>query len=195
MATRHIFRCNFCGFEIKHTRGLSFYLDLESGMLKRTILSGIRKPYGTDSILYGYIVNKYCSHCRKFMDIYYLKSRGENYNIELAGELLATLLPDERLYERVKAIKVIALMDSIRGSGSADFNEFIKPKTDLSQVKKSDNILINLEGMDYNLTLDGERIPLDTCPKCIGEIHYFSENDGCPRCGSKLNRPLVGFLD
>ena len=195
MATRYVFRCDFCGFEVKRTNGLSFYLDLESGMLKRPILSGIRRPYGTDSILYGYIVNKYCSNCRKFMDIYYLKSKGEDYKIELAGKLLATLLPDERLYERIKAIKVPALIDSIRESGSADFNEFIKPKTDLSQAKKIENILINLERMDYNLTLDGERIPLDTCPKCIGEIHYFSENDGCPRCGSKLNRPLVGFLD
>lgn len=38
----------------------------------------------------------------------------------------------------------------------------------------------------YFFTLDGERLKKDSCPECLHQISYISEDEKCPVCGGEL---------
>lgn len=42
---------------------------------------------------------------------------------------------------------------------------------------------INYYGDDFNITLDGKKIPAGVCPQCGEEFYILSPNNPCPKCG------------
>ena len=190
--------CDYCGFHYKNEGYSYFWLDLQSAKLRtslQTIISTMR--YDEETLLRGYVGEKYCSHCRNYVYEYHLKDCGENYNIERASDLLRIILKG---YE----VNIHGLRDFLYG-GEASLNSFFKPKQSLGEGKKAivsihlDNYGIGLDSERIDLgsciDLEGNRIDLGSCPNCGEETYYLLKDSPCPRCSSSLRKHRSKFLD
>ena len=104
-------------------------------------------------------------------------------------EYLETELKHHRtiLEDYFSSLKEVDSFKELLDDEEFDIDEYVETyERELFRLKNT-TYLINTGEKDYDLTLDGKKVPINHCPNCneeLGEINY-SNYETCPNCDGK----------
>ena len=130
---------------------------------------------------------------RKRLEIY--ESIAEKIKAKDLEGLEKDLEINRRYYEDlIPELEHDSLKGLVNEDNDFDINNYIEVyKAELDRLNNT-VFTINTGDDEYNLTLDGEKMPKDICPNCKNAVNNIKLNhipDSCPKCGGKhiLFRP------
>ena len=124
---------------------------------------------------------------RKRLEMY--ESIAEKIKANDLEDLEKDLKINRRYYEdMIPELKHDSFNGLVNEDDDFDINRYVEVyKTELDRLNNT-VFTINTCDDEYNLTLDGEKMPKDICPNCKNAIKKIKLNhipDSCPKCGGK----------
>lgn len=130
---------------------------------------------------------------RKRLDIY--KSIAEKIKADDLGELEKDLKINEGYYKDLfSGLENYSTFKELLDDEDFDIGEYVDVYE--KEVYRLENTVYSINKGDEscNVTLEGEKLPIDVCPNCrnIVEEVVWNDDDPCPKCGGKNWMYIIG---